>query len=124
MANNPLNLAFRFLLEMAGLIISGMAAWQLASGMWRWIAAIGVPLAMAVVWGAFNVPGDPSRGGGAPVPVPGSARLAIEVGFFALAVILAWAAAMTVSAIALGTLVVLHYALSWDRMRWLLNPGA
>ena len=65
------NLGLRFGLELAALAGFGIAAWRLADGAWRWAAAIGVPLAAAVFWGVFNVPGDPSRSGEAPVVVPG-----------------------------------------------------
>lgn len=121
MATNPINLAFRFLLEMAALIATGVAGWQLTGGVWRWVSALVVPLLMATVWGTFNVADDPSRGGAAPVPVPGWVRLAIELGFFGVAVMTTWRAGMTTFAVVMGVAVVVHYALSWDRIVWLLE---
>ena len=72
------------------------------------------------MWGVFNVPNDPSRGGGAPVPVSGRTRLAVE------GCILAWGGygwalwnpvvcGMYVVAI------VTHYGNYHKRIRWLLQ---
>jgi hypothetical protein len=41
-----------------------------------------IPLLAATAWGVFNVKGDPSRSGKAPVPVPGIVRLLLELAFF------------------------------------------
>ena len=65
--------------------------------------------------------GDPSRSGKAPVQVPGLLRLALEVSFFALG---AWAlsfAGLGLAGWIFATIVAGHYALSWDRIVWLLR---
>lgn len=105
---------------MAALFALGFGAYSLASGPFAWIIAIALPLVAAVAWGTFNVPGDPSRSGEAPVPVPGIVRLIIEFDVFLVAVFLLWLTAPT-AAFVLGVLVVIHYALSMDRIRWLLS---
>lgn len=116
---HPANLAFRLLLEISALIALGVGAHSVASGPVAWVLAIAVPLAAAVVWGVFNVPGDESRSGQAPVAVSGSVRLVIELGVFAAAVVVVTFAS-PVAAGALGATVAIHYLLSIDRIRWLL----
>jgi len=120
MGSHPANLAFRFLLELAALIALGVWGWSLSTGAIRFVAALAAPLAAAALWGLFNVPGDPSRSGAAPVPVRGAVRLAGELAFFALA---AWALAASGQAglgIALAIAVAIHYAISYDRIAWLI----
>ena len=85
--------------------------------------AVGFPLLAMAAWGTFNVPGDRSRSGRAPVPVPGFVRLMVEFDVFAASVIIGWFASPTASMTLLG-LVVLHYALSIDRIQWLLAQHA
>ena len=87
---HPANLVFRFVLEIAALVALGIGTFNLASGVLAWFLALLVPFLGAVVWGVFAVPGDESRSGQAPVPVPGAVRLIIELAFFGLAVLLLW----------------------------------
>ena len=121
MGSNPLNLALRFLLELAALVAMGFWGWSLTPDWPRFLFAAGVPLFAAVVWGVFAVPEDPSRSGRAPMPVPGVLRLAIEIAFFAFA---AWALfdlGSPLLAWIFALLVVVHYAASYDRIAWLLK---
>jgi hypothetical protein len=118
---HPLNLSLRFFLEIAALGGFGILAWRMAEGWWRYLAVIAILALLMTVWGVFAVPGDPSRSGNAPFPVPGSVRLALE-----LAVLLGGACAFywaghNLAAIALAALVVIHYALSGERIAWLLH---
>ncbi len=121
MGSHPLNLALRFLLELAALTAIGFYGWRLSDGPLRYLAVIGLPLIAAVLWGTFAVPDDPSRSGEAPVPVPGLLRLILELAFFGFA---AWALysmrAVSWSLILAG-LTVIHYLLSYDRLAWLLQ---
>ena len=117
---HPVNLAFRFVLEIAALTAIAVGGYAMSSGAWAWILAITLPLVAAVVWGTFNVPGDRSRSGEAPVSVSGGVRLIIELGVFALAVVLVSFVAPFV-ALLLGIAVAIHYLLSLDRIRWLLR---
>ena len=121
MSNNPLNLAFRFLLELAALAAIGYWGWAQHAGVWRFVLAIGLPLLAAALWGIFRVPGDASSSGRAPVAVPGAVRLLLELAFFALATWALFAAGQPVLAWILGLAVLLHYALSYDRVIWLLR---
>jgi hypothetical protein len=121
MSLHLLNLAFRFCLEMTCLIAVGMWGWHQADGWMRWLLTIGLPLILSTMWGVFNVPNDPSRGGGAPVPVPGLVRLLIEVMFFSCG----GYALITLGYSTFGSvfifLLVLHYLLSFRRIAWLLS---
>jgi hypothetical protein len=85
-----------------------------------WSAKLGVPALLALVWVTFAVRGDPSRSGGAPVPVPGWVRLAIELAIFGAAVVALartgeWRACAVYS-VALLT----HHAGTLPRLKWLL----
>ena len=122
MASHPFNLALRFLLEIAALVAYGYWGWiQGAGGGLRWVLAIGAPLLAAVAWGLFNVPGDPSRSGHAPVPVPGLVRLILEALIFGLAVWALFAVGQPRWAGMLIGLLLVHYAKSYDRLEWLLR---
>ena len=116
---HPANLAFRLVLEIAALIAIGVGAYSLASGFFAWMLGIGLPLVVAVGWGTFNVPGDESRSGEAPVVVRGIVRLVFELLVFTTAVALLWFVS-PIAATVLGVGVVIHYLLSTDRIRWLL----
>ncbi len=118
MSAHPANLALRFVLELAAWASIGYWGWAAQRGAWRFVLAFGLPLMAMVVWGTFRVPDDP---GAAPVAVPGIARLIIELVEFGAAVALLFAAGRPALAVALGALVLLHYALSYDRVVWLLT---
>ena len=121
MSQNPLNLAVRFLLEIAALIAIGYWGWTAGQGALRYVLAIGAPLLAAALWGVFAVPGDRSRSGGAPVPVPGWIRLLLELGMFGFAVWGLYSTGTTTAAWILGSVVLVHYGLSYDRILWLLK---
>ena len=121
MGSNPINLAFRFLLEIAGLVALGFWGWNQTEGILRFVLALGIPLIAAVLWGTFAVPDDPSRSGKAPVPVPGIVRLLLELAFFGIAT---WSildyGATTVGWV-YGIVVLAHYLISYDRVLWLIR---
>jgi hypothetical protein len=117
---HPANLAFRFVLEMVALVAIGVGAFSLASDLVAWVLAIVVPVVVAVAWGTFNVPGDASRSGEAPVAIRGFVRLILELLVFSIAVALLWFVSPSAAAV-LGGCVVIHYALSVDRIQWLLT---
>lgn len=115
------NLALRFGLELAALAGLAAGAWSGIDGTIKWAAVAGAPVAGAAIWGVFNVPNDPSRSGGAPIVVPGLTRLGIGLlifggGAFGIVVAGQWEVALGFLA-----MVVLHYVLAWDRVRWLLQ---
>jgi hypothetical protein len=119
MSAHPANLALRFLLELAALIVMGYWGWQRdGQGMLRPVLALAVPLIAAVLWGTFRVPGDP---GAAPVAVPGLVRLVLEgtfLGFAAWAlydmgqVKLSWTWSMVV---------IVDHIVSYERVLWIIR---
>lgn len=113
MSNHPLNLALRFVLEIAALVAMGYWGWVGHEGASRYLWAIGLPLVAAAIWGTFRVPGDP---GNAPVPVPKPARLLLEALFFGGAVWCLFDAGRPGLSAAFGAIVLFHYVLSYDRV--------
>jgi hypothetical protein len=119
--SHPINLAVRFLLELSALAALAYWGWTQHAGPLRFILAIGLPLIAAVLWGTFNVRQDPSRSGRAPVPVPGLVRLALELAFFGVAAWALYAAGKAQLSLIFGLIVVVHYLVSYDRLRWLIG---
>lgn len=114
------NLALRFLLELAALVGIAMLAWSSGDGVAGVVAVVIAPLLAATAWGVFNVPGDPSRSGRAPVTVDGRVRLVLELVILGLGVVGIWPANAVAGAVYIGLLVG-HYAASVPRLRWLLS---
>jgi hypothetical protein len=121
MGSHPVNLAVRFILEIAALVAIGYWGWTQHEGFVRYLLAIGGPILAAVLWATFAVPDDPSRSGKAPVPVPGILRLALELTLFAFAAWALYDAGNSLLALILAAVVVVHYVLSYDRIAWLLK---
>lgn len=121
MGSHPANFALRFVLEIAALFALGYWGWTQHAGIWRFVWAIGLVALAAVIWGTFAVPDDPSRSGKAPVPVPGILRLIIEFIIFAAGVWALYASGLPIWGLILGILTLIHYALSYDRIIWLMK---
>lgn len=118
MNQNPINLAFRFFLELAILASLGIWGWSRQDGWLRFIYSIGIPLIAALLWATFRVPNDP---GPAPIAVPGIVRLALELSLFSFSI---WALnnlQSTRLTWILGVAVALHYLISYDRILWLIK---
>jgi hypothetical protein len=118
MANNPINLAVRFGLELAMLAAAGVWGWQQRGDWLRFVLALAIPVAAAALWGTFRVPNDP---GSAPVAVPGMMRLALELALFAFATWALYDAGYTRLGAIFGVIVLIHYAISYDRIAWLIR---
>lgn len=121
MGSHPINLAIRFLLELAALYSLGLWGWRLTNNNFRFLWAVCLPLGMAILWGTFAVPDDPSRSGAAPIPTPGYLRLLLEILIFSIS---AWALndlGYLKSMWMLIVVVSLHYLASFDRILWLLK---
>lgn len=123
MSQNPINLAVRFALEILALAALAYWGWTQHTGILRYLLTIGLPLLGAVLWGVFAVPGDRSRSGIAPVPVPGIVRLLLELLLFASAAWCMYDAGLVLLANIFGLIVLIHYLISYDRILWLLRNG-
>ena len=120
MGSHPINLAVRFLLELFALLVMGAWGWRQTDSWLKFVLALGIPLVLAIVWGTFAVPNDPSRSGAAPVAVPGIMRLVIELAIFGLAVWALYDMGYTSFSWVFAIIVALHYIASYDRIRWLV----
>jgi len=122
MSQNPLNLTIRFALEIFALVALGAWAKAQFQGALGFILMILIPLLAATAWGIFNVKGDPSRSGKAPVPVPGIIRLLLEMVYFGAATWALFTLSPTYGWI-FGSVALAHYILSYDRIIWLLRQS-
>lgn len=121
MGKHPINLAVRFLLEIAALFVFAYWGWEQFMGWKGVLLAVALPLCGAFMWGVFAVKNDPSRSGKTVVKTRGIIRLLIELEFFALAALALFNLDIKTWAIVLSVLVLLHYAFSYDRIIWLLR---
>jgi len=121
MGKHPLNLALRFLLEIAALIVYAFWGWKQAEGWQGLLLAVALPVIFATIWGVFAVKDDPGRSGKTVVPTPGYIRIGIELIFFGLAALSFSDLAFKIPGTIFLILVVVHYFLSRDRMVWLLQ---
>jgi len=118
---NIANAIFRFVLELGALGAMGWWGYDQIDGIGRYALMVGVPLVAAAAWGTFTVPSDPSRGQNGPVPVSGIIRLLVEGTFFGFA---SWALHdldKDIYVVGFGSAVILHYALSLERSKWLIR---
>lgn len=118
---NNANLLLRFLLELAAVAGFALWSWNLSTGYWRVVTSVAIVLALAAVWATFAVPNDPSRSGNAPVPVPGMLRLVLEFAILLGGALALRNAGYPAAGLMLAALVLLHYALSLERVFWLLR---
>lgn len=119
MSQNPINLAIRFVLELAALGVMGYWGWQRAGDSpLRYVLLVAVPLVAALLWGTLRVPGDP---GDAPVAVAGWLRLVLEMAFFGFATWALFDTGKSTWGWVLGITLIVHYLVSYDRILWLLK---
>jgi len=121
MGSNPINLAIRFLLELAALLAIGIWGWNQSDSWIRIVLAFSLPIIIAAICGILAVPDDPSRSGAAPIAVPGIVRLIIELGIFFIATWALLDLGFTRLCWTLGATVAIHYIISYDRIMWLLK---
>ena len=116
-----INLIFRFILELCAFVAIGFWAWRQADGLLAGTLALVVPLVLALVWGTFAVPDDPSRHSNPAVPIPGLLRLVLELTFFGFAIWCLFSAGLPVLGwLLLGTF-GLHNAVAYRRLFWLVK---
>jgi len=51
MGSHPINLAMRFILEIAALFVIGLWGWKLSDGWIRFAMALGFPIIIGAIWG-------------------------------------------------------------------------
>ena len=114
--------ALRFGLEVASLVALGSWAFHAAGGGLKgWLAGLALPAAAAAAWATFAVPGDRSRSGGAPVPVPGWVRLVLELTLFVGAAAALWALHHPTALAVFVAALLVHHLVSPARHLWLLR---
>ncbi|MCC3333455.1 YrdB family protein [Nocardia abscessus] len=121
MSLNPVMLVVRFLLELVAIASFGVFGWRAFEGPWKFLLVVALPVLAAVVWGAFSVPGDPSRNGQPKVAVSGSARLVIELSVLGGGALALQSAGLPNWGSALAVLVIVYHVLAYDRVVWLLG---
>ena len=121
MGSNPINLAVRFFLELTALVAMSFWGWNQGEGILRFVLALGIPVIAVTIWVSFAVPNDPSRSGKAPVPVSGILRIMLELIFFSFATWTIYSAEATTLSWIFGIVIISHYSLSYDRLRWLIK---
>ncbi|PSL44775.1 uncharacterized protein DUF2568 [Chitinophaga niastensis] len=94
------------------LIVLGCWGWHLGDHWMSYIAAVGLPLIAAALWGIFRIPNDPKP---APVAIPGQIRLLLELGLFGAAVWGLHALGYVQLSWWMAIIVLVHYAVSYDR---------
>jgi hypothetical protein len=118
MSQNPIVLGFHFLLEVGALAAAAYWGWTSRAGVARWAWAIGLPLVLATAWAIFRAAGD---GPDPTVTIPGVARLIIELAILGGAAFLLWRAGRPSLAGVFVALIVIDFALQYDRVGRLLG---
>jgi uncharacterized protein DUF2568 len=115
------HLAIRFALELA--LLAALAYWgwhlggdRVAGG----LLVVVVPVVAAALWGVFRTAGDPGQARPT-VPIPGMLRLALEFTLIGLAAYGVWSSGSRAAAETLLTAFALHYAVTWERLVWLVR---
>src|SRR5215204_1617421 len=124
MSQNPINLLLRFILEMCALVAIGYGGWhapEQSGGFWSYLLAIGLPLIAATLWGMFRTPNEPHGPNHQTRPVPGWGRLLIEALVFGGGAWGLFSSGLTTLGWIYSSVVILHYAFSYDRVLWLLR---
>lgn len=103
------------------MIAIGQWSYRLTTSAWKYAWVLLIPIVVAIIWGVFNVPGDPSRSGAAPVIVPGLIRLIVELAIFTFASWALFATGHTQWSVIFSVIVLVHYLISHDRVGWLLQ---
>lgn len=99
-----LNLAVKFLLELAALAAFGLWGASIASGVFAVLLAIGLPVVVAILWGRFAAPRARRR-------LPLGLRAPFELAVFALAALALWDAASAAWGAAFAVIAVVNAAL-------------
>jgi hypothetical protein len=112
-------LGLHFFLELAAFAALAIWGFQTHSAWWqKLVFGIGLPILAMVLWGFFRVPNDP---GNAPVAIPGTLRLLLELAVMASAALALFASGHTTLAWIFSAAVVVDYLIMFERVTRLLK---
>ena len=126
MSQHPINLAVRFLLELAALVAYGMLGWHLGSSLFlKVVLALVFVVLAALLWGLPAVAGDRGRSDKGALMVPGWVRLIVETGVFVGAVWSFYSVGASIAGFWFGVVAIVQCLTAYDRILWLagFNPG-
>jgi len=115
------NDVLRFILELWALVSYGYWGLNQNFELFNYILMILLPIIVAALWGIFAVPNDPSRSGGAPIPVPGAVRLLLEFLILGISFLIMFVGDLFYVSLIFIILVIIHYLLARERVKWLLR---
>lgn len=121
MGSNPINLMLRFILELISLISIGFWGWSQFTGLSKIVLTIILPVTIALLWGVFAVPDDPSRSGKTVVATPGYLRLILEIFIFSICMFALYKTGRVEMSYVISGLILIHYVISYDRIIWLFK---
>lgn len=121
MGFHPANLAFRFALELVSLVGLFRLGLESGDGVLGWVLGLAFTITGMALWATFRVPGDRSASGEAPFSTTGRNRLLIEVVVLGAGALGWFLAGPSWFAWANLVSLVVHSALSYDRIGWLLD---
>ncbi|MFB6082442.1 MAG: YrdB family protein [Halanaeroarchaeum sp.] len=110
MADSPLepaNRALRFVLEVVALGALAYWGYGAATGIVRWVLAVGAPLVAMVLWGIFGSPRAPRRLAGWP-------RVALETVIFGAGVLALYRSTTLLLAVGFALVVLGNRLLLWQ----------
>lgn len=114
-----IGLGLHFILEICALLAVAYWGWQSNDDLFpRLLLGVGVPVALAAIWGIFRVPNDP---GPARVAVSGPVRLVIEWAILGFAVWCLFSAGLPTLGWVMLAAVVIDYVIMARRVLWLLT---
>jgi Protein of unknown function (DUF2568) len=106
-----LNLALKFLLELAALAAVGLWGASTADGPVAVLLAVGLPVVVAVLWGTFAAPRARRR-------LPLHLRAPFELGVFAIAALALWSAGSATWAAVFAVIAVVNALLLTAFHQW------
>lgn len=121
MSTHPINLFIRLLMELAAITTFGIWGYMQSDTWTGILLVILLPILFAALWGVFAVRDDPSRSGKTVVQTHGYIRLFIELGLFGCATWMLFDLDYMMLWWIFGAVVIIHYAISFDRIGWLLR---
>jgi hypothetical protein len=120
MSQHPINLAVRFLLELAALAAYGVLGWHLGpSLLLQVVLALVFVVLAALVWGLPAVAGDRGRSEKGPLMVPGWVRLIVEMGVLVGAVWSFYIVGADMAGFWFAIVAIVQCLTAYDRILWL-----